>query len=278
MSRLPLNALTMSKEGLEALKKHEAIINGLYDDPSGYATYGVGHLVQKFKSVFLETATSDKLCESRIARKWPGKTYETPYLQREVLGCADFPTLKTKAAERAPEIVARAKYGKPLDELPEKDKTSVRVQAQDAVREEARLLNVPVDSVLRGDLKRFEKAVNEGITTVQLTQGEFDALVSLAFNIGTGNFAASTVRRKINENKYRSSDAAQRKTAIDEIEKAFLAWDKSGGTPLPGLVARRQAEATAFLKKAREELDALGRAGAGAAGVRGPNVLIQRLP
>jgi GH24 family phage-related lysozyme (muramidase) len=249
----------MSKKGLESLKKHEAIINGLYDDPSGYATYGVGHLVQKYKSVLLDTAKSDKLCESRIAKKWPGKSNETPYLQREVVGCADFQKLKTKAGERAPDVVAQAKYGKPLDQLPEKDKVTVRAQAQDSLREETRLLNVTVDSVLIGDLKRFERAVNEGITTVSLTQDEFDALVSLTFNIGPANFAGSTLRKKINENKYRSGDAAQRKTAIDEIEKAFLAWNKSGGKRLPGLVARRKAEAAAFLKKAREELAVLSR-------------------
>ena len=277
MTGPPLNALTISKEGLETLKKHEAVINGLYDDPSGYATYGVGHLVQKFKSVLLDTAKSDKLCESRIAKKWPGKSYEMPYLQREVVGCADYSTLKTKAGERAPDIVAQAKYGKALDQLPEKDKITVRAQAQDALREEARLLNVTVDGVLLGDLKRFETAVNEGITTVQLTQGEFDALVSLAFNIGTGNFAGSTLRKKINENKYRTGDAAQRKIAIDELEKAFLAWDKSGGKQLPGLVARRKAEAAAFLKKAREELTAVSK-GVGAGGLRAPEVIIRRLP
>jgi GH24 family phage-related lysozyme (muramidase) len=277
LSRTPLNALTISTEGLEALKKHEAVINGLYDDPSGYATYGVGHLVQKFKSVLLETAKSDKLCDSRIAKKWPGKSYEMPYLQREVVGCADFSKLKTKAGERGPDIVAQAKYGKSLEQLPEKDKVTVRAQAQDALREEVRLLSVTVDSVLLGDLKRFEIAVNEGITSVTLTQAEFDALVSLAFNIGTGGFANSTLRKKINENKYRSGDAAQRKAAIDEIEKAFLAWDKSGGKQLPGLVARRKAEAGAFLKRAREELDALSRS-AGAGVMRGAAVPIRRLP
>lgn len=278
MSRVLLNALTISQNGLEALKKHEAVINGLYDDPTGYATYGVGHLVQKFKSVLLDTAKSEKLCESRIAKKWPGKKYEMPYLEREALGCADFQKLKAKAAERAPEIVARAKHGKALDQLPEKEKAAVRTAAQDAVREETRLINVSVDAVLLRDLKRFETAVNEGIATVTLTQDEFDALVSLAFNIGPGNFAGSTLRKKINENKYRTGDAAQRKPAIEEIEKAFLAWDKSGGKQLPGLVARRKAEAAAFLKKAKDELAALERTGTRAGGVRGPTILFPRMP
>jgi hypothetical protein len=102
MGSVPLNRLTISKEGLEALKKHEAVINGLYDDPSGYATYGVGHLVQKFKSVLLDTATSEKLCQSRIATKWRGTSNETTYLEREAVACGDFPKLRARASERGP--------------------------------------------------------------------------------------------------------------------------------------------------------------------------------
>jgi lysozyme len=273
-----LNTLTISKEGLEALKKHEAVINGLYDDPSGYATYGVGHLVQKFKSVLLVTAKSERLCESRIGKKWRGTSYETSYLEREVVACVDFPKLRAKAAERGPELLSSAKYGKPLNQLPESDKMAIRAQVHAAVREETRLMTLSVDAVLRGDLRRFETAINESITGIALRQGEFDALVSLVFNIGIGNFSGSTVRRKINENKYRTGDVAQRQTAIDEIEKAFLAWDRSGGRQLPGLVARRKAEADAFLKTARDERTALARGRTPPASVQNPSAPILRLP
>ena len=251
------NKLSMSKDGIETLKQHESVINGLYDDPSGYATFGVGHLAQKFKSVLLETARTEGLCESRVKTKWPGKSYETAYLEREAVGCSDFAKLKERAAERAPDLVARAKYGKPLKDLPDRRKILVHAEAQAAVQEELRLLNQSVDVVLTQDLKRFEKAVNSSVTGVALTQGEFDALVSIAFNIGTANFGSSTLLKKINQNKYRTGNAAQRKAAIDEIEKAFLAWKKSGGKVLPGLEARRAAEAAAFLKTAKKELTAL---------------------
>ena len=161
-----LNALTISKEGLEALKKHEAVINGLYDDSHGVCNLRCRAFVQKFKSVLLDTAKSEKLCQSRVAKKWRGTSYETPYLEREAYACTDFPKLKAKAGERAPEIVSRARYGKPLEQLPERDKVVVRELAQAAVREETRLIHLSVDTVLLGDLKRFERAVNDGITTV----------------------------------------------------------------------------------------------------------------
>jgi len=226
----------------------------------------------------LETAKSENLCQSRIAKKWRGTSNETTYLEREAVACVDYPKLRAKAAERGPEIVSRAKYGKSLDQLTNRDKMAIRAQADAAIREEARLINLPVDAVLRGDVRRFETAINEGITTVALRQGEFDALVSLAFNIGTGNFAGSTLRKKINENKYRTGDAAQRQTAIDQIEIAFLAWDKSGGKQLPGLTARRKAEADAFLKSARDELAVLRRARTLPANVQNSSVPMRPLP
>jgi hypothetical protein len=39
------NALKMSTDGIAKLEVREALVDGLYDDTSGYATYGVGHLV-----------------------------------------------------------------------------------------------------------------------------------------------------------------------------------------------------------------------------------------
>jgi lysozyme len=79
----------------------------------------------------------------------------------------------------------------------------------------------------------------------------------------------STLLKKINENKYRSGDAKQRETPIDEIAKAFAAWNKSGGQVLPGLTARRKQEADRFLKGARAELDAMKAEAAKKAGAAG---------
>ena len=254
-----MNDLALSREGLEALESHEASINGLYDDQAGYATYGVGHFVQRFKSVLLDTANAENLCTSRVKVRWPNTQAATRYLEREAIGCRDFDLLKSKAVERAPEIVAQARYRKPLKELTDAQRATVAAAARAAVTAETHLLNTPVESLLAQDVRPFEKAVNRRVTGIALTQGEFDALVSLAFNIGTGNFAASGLLKRINEDRHRSGDAAQREKAINEIEKAFLAWTKANGKTLPVLVARRHAEADAFLATARAQLMALKR-------------------
>ena len=65
---------------------------------------------------------------------------------------------------------------------------------------------------------------------VPLYQHEFDAYVSLAYNIGAGNFCRSTLVKKLNAKDYAG--------ACDEIKR----WNKVGGKVLPGLVIRREAE------------------------------------
>ncbi|MCX8016639.1 MAG: lysozyme [Rhodocyclaceae bacterium] len=61
---------------------------------------------------------------------------------------------------------------------------------------------------------------------------EWDAFVSLAYNIGPGAFCGSTLARKLRQSP---PDYAG---ACDQI----LRWTRAGGQELPGLVKRRQAE------------------------------------
>lgn len=91
------------------------------------------------------------------------------------------------------------------------------------------------EEILRRDLGRFEKAVASCIAR-PLTQNQFDAMVSLAFNIGAAAFRGSSVVRRFNAG--RTTEAAD----------AFLLWNKAGGKVLPGLVRRREAERALFLK------------------------------
>lgn len=86
------------------------------------------------------------------------------------------------------------------------------------------------------DLKRFESSVNK-LVEVPLSQNQFDALVSLTYNIGSGAFAKSTLLRKLNAKDYQG--------AADQ----FLVWIRGGGKVLKGLVRRREAERALFLKK-----------------------------
>jgi len=84
------------------------------------------------------------------------------------------------------------------------------------------------------DLKKFETAVNNA-ATVPLSQNQFDALVSLAYNIGTNAFSKSTLVKKLNANDYHG--------AADQ----FDVWVNAGGKRMQGLVNRRAKEKALFL-------------------------------
>ncbi|NNH25690.1 lysozyme [Acinetobacter terrestris] len=85
------------------------------------------------------------------------------------------------------------------------------------------------------DLKRFEKTVDD-LVQVPLTQNQFDALVSLTYNIGPGAFEKSTLLKKLNTGDYQG--------AADQ----FTVWNKGGGKVLQGLVNRRAKEKEVFLR------------------------------
>lgn len=101
------------------------------------------------------------------------------------------------------------------------------------VRAGMRINEEKAEELLRRDLFFVEKFVN-GIPKVK-TQGQFDALVSFAYNVGVGKLKASTLLKKI------MHDAP---TA--EIQKEFLRWTTSGGKRLAGLVKRRRWEAESY--------------------------------
>ena len=85
------------------------------------------------------------------------------------------------------------------------------------------------------DLRQFEEGVAK-LARVPLAQGEFDALVSFAFNLGLGNLRASTLLKKVNRGDYAGA-------ALE-----FARWNKAGGKPLLGLAKRREAERVLFIK------------------------------
>lgn len=89
------------------------------------------------------------------------------------------------------------------------------------------------DALLRKDLKVFEDEVNSDIK-VQLTQSQFDACVSLAYNIGVGAFAGSDIVKFINAGKFGHA-------CVD-----FPSWRKAEGQVLQGLITRRQMEMEFF--------------------------------
>lgn len=79
------------------------------------------------------------------------------------------------------------------------------------------------------DIQKFEGALKQCVT-VPLHQHEYDAYISLSYNIGSGAFCGSTLVRKLNAGDYAGAC------------KEILRWDKFKGKPLRGLTLRRQQE------------------------------------
>ncbi|MEO6983323.1 MAG: lysozyme [Edaphobacter sp.] len=89
------------------------------------------------------------------------------------------------------------------------------------------------ESLLSFDVQTAAGVVNR-LVEVVISQAEFDALVDFAFNAGQGNFASSTLLRKLNEGDFAGAAA--------EFER----WDKAGGQVITGLLRRRLAEIELF--------------------------------
>lgn len=94
-----------------------------------------------------------------------------------------------------------------------------------------------VDAILAQDLARFERGVARYCPAAVNSQGQFDALVSFAFNVGLGNLQRSSIRMRYNRGD------------IEGAADAFLMWTKAAGRVLPGLVKRRQDERAMFLAR-----------------------------
>lgn len=89
------------------------------------------------------------------------------------------------------------------------------------------------EELLRQDLEKFEDCVNAYVS-VPITQSQFDALVSFAFNVGCGALKSSTLLRLLNNGDTEAA-AAQ-----------FGRWNKAAGRVLAGLTRRRGAERDLF--------------------------------
>lgn len=84
------------------------------------------------------------------------------------------------------------------------------------------------------DISPVEACVNREVT-VEMSQSQFDALCSFAFNVGCTALARSTLLRKFN--------AGDTEGAANE----FMRWNHAGGAVLAGLTKRREQEMQLFL-------------------------------
>jgi lysozyme len=89
-------------------------------------------------------------------------------------------------------------------------------------------------AAFKKELAKHEAAITK-MVTVDMSQHQFNALVSLAYNVGISEVRGSTAIRKFNAGD--TVGAAQ----------AFNLFNKAGGAPVSGLIRRRAAEAAMFL-------------------------------
>jgi len=89
------------------------------------------------------------------------------------------------------------------------------------------------EALLRIDVESAERAVLR-LIKVPLTDGQFDALVSFTFNLGSGALQCSTLRRKVN------------RQAHSEVPTQLVRWVWAGGRRLNGLIRRRAVEAKLY--------------------------------
>lgn len=88
--------------------------------------------------------------------------------------------------------------------------------------------------LLRKDVENVVSMLSKFVE-VQVTEGQFIALTSLAFNVGVGSVKNSRLLRKLNDGDYEG--------AAEEFTKG---WNTCGGKVLPGLTRRREAEKEIF--------------------------------
>ncbi|OZI20045.1 hypothetical protein CAL26_21055 [Bordetella genomosp. 9] len=102
------------------------------------------------------------------------------------------------------------------------------------VRRGMRATDAMCESWRAADAAASAAAIQRCSPHAVLTQYEFDALVSLTHNIGTGAYCRSTIAKKVDRNDYAGAAAE------------FPRWNQAGGRVLRGLVARRACEAQLF--------------------------------
>ena len=83
------------------------------------------------------------------------------------------------------------------------------------------------------DVCNFVNGVNSMVKSC--TQGEFDAMVSFAYNLGLKSLKTSTLLRKLNDGD------------IDGAANEFTKWNRAGGKEVAGLTRRRLDERSLFL-------------------------------
>lgn len=106
-----------------------------------------------------------------------------------------------------------------------------------SVKQGDTITQLEADILFRSILSRFETSLSKLLRN-DVTQSQYDALLSLCYNIGIGAFGGSTILRLINRN---ANDP--------NIRAEFMKWNRSGGKVSNGLTNRRTAEAKMYFNE-----------------------------
>lgn len=106
-----------------------------------------------------------------------------------------------------------------------------------SARQGMRITEAEAERLLKDDLMRFETAVSNAVK-VDLTENQFAALVSWAYNVGENAVKTSTLVRKLNRGEY------------DSVPVELMKWNKISGKVNRGLTNRRAAEVGLWSKGA----------------------------
>ncbi|KQV91254.1 hypothetical protein ASD15_04215 [Massilia sp. Root351] len=90
------------------------------------------------------------------------------------------------------------------------------------------------EALLEQDLEPVQRCVNEAVT-VPLTQNQFDALVSFAFNVGNSAFLHSTLLKRVNAGRF------------EDVPFELARWNRDNNRVVAGLVNRRNKEIALWL-------------------------------
>lgn len=92
------------------------------------------------------------------------------------------------------------------------------------------------DQLFLSIANKFAESVKKALLQ-PISENKFNAMVSFAYNVGTGNLKKSTLLKKVNINPDDES-----------IRDEFMKWNKAAGVVLNGLTRRRKAEADLYFK------------------------------
>lgn len=114
------------------------------------------------------------------------------------------------------------------------DRVTIGYGFTDGVKMGDTMTREEADARLIEELRPYEMAVWQACTN-EPNQNEFDAMTSLAYNIGIAGFKRSTVLKAHNRGDHQAA------------ARAFGLWNKSGGRVYAGLTKRRAEEAALYL-------------------------------